>query len=105
MEPALPIPDFTMVLTTAAVGLFIVSALLLIMFRGRIADTAIPAALVPFLIPLCATALTLTIIPIIGSLLLAVGKDIAVPLAMSLSVAILLICAFLSGGSSREEAR
>lgn len=100
---AIALPDFTFLLIGAAGGALVISGMLLFVFRGNAADAALPAALVPFLIPVCAAALALTIIPIIGSLLLTVGKQIAVPVALGLALAVLLVCSALSANATESQ--
>lgn len=100
---AIALPEFTFLLIGAAGGGLVLSSLLLFIFRGNAADAALPAALVPFLIPVCALAVTLTMIPVVGSLLLTVGKQIAVPVAFGLALAVLLVCSALSANVTESQ--
>lgn len=102
---AIPLPNFTFLLMGAAGGALILSGLLLFTFRGNAADAALPAALVPFLIPVCATALTLMMISVVGASLLTVGKQVAVPLALGLALAVLLVCSALSANVTESQER
>ncbi|GEM_PF-6921463 len=100
---AIPLPNFTFLLIGAAGGALVISGLLLFIFRGNAADAALPAALVPFLIPVCATAVTMTMIPVVGALLLTVGKQIAVPVALGLALAVLLVCSAISANAKESQ--
>ena len=100
---AIPLPNFTFLLIGAAGGGLVSSGILLFVFRGNAADAALPAALVPFLIPVCAVAITLTLIPVIGTILLTVGKQIAVPVALGLALAVLLVCSAISANATESQ--
>ena len=97
---AIPLPSFTMVLWASAAGGFVVGGLLLLLWRSPAGASRAAAFLTPFLIPITVTSFTLLAISSIGSLLLTVGKTLAVPIALALSMAVLLIASALAARSS-----
>lgn len=93
---SIALPPFTLTLWVTALGLFVMCSLLLVAWRGPAGAAGLPAALVPFLIPVAVTAFAALIISSIGSLLLTVGKTAAVPLALAIAMGVLLVCSLLA---------
>ena len=96
---AIPLPSFTLALWASAAGGFLVCGLLLFLWRSPGGASRAAAFLTPFLIPVSVTSFTILAISSIGSLLLTVGKTLAVPIAMALAVAVLLIASVLAARS------
>lgn len=96
---AIPLPSFTLVLWVSAAGGFLVCGLLLLLWRSPAGASRSAAFLTPFLIPVTVTCFTILTISSIGSLLLTVGKSLAVPIALVMAMAVLLVSSALAARS------
>ena len=99
---AIPLPEFTPMLWALGAGLFIVCGLIIVRGNRGGEVSTIEAALTPFALPLCLVGLITLGISGIGSLLLTVGKTTAVPVALGLTVLIMVLSYFASKGGSSE---
>jgi hypothetical protein len=101
MESA-AVPVFVPLLwTVAAVALVVCAAILIRGSRGGDVS-AIEKLLTPFAMPLGALAFIALMISGIGSLLLTVGKQTAVPVALALTVLIMILSYVASLGGSAD---
>ena len=97
---SVPLPSFTILLFTTSLAVFVVTAFLLFLWRGPAGSSALASALTPFLIPVGVASLSATIISSIGALLLTVGKFFAVPVALGVATAVLVIAWLAASRSS-----
>ena len=99
---SIPLPPFTFMLWGGAAAVFIISVLILLVAKPDEEGHASPlSALVPFAIPAGVSALAVLIVSGIGALLLLVGKEIAVPLALVLALVVLVVCGYVSSRPSQ----
>ena len=99
---SIPLPEFTPMLLAAAGATFLLCAGLLIALKGQQDSHSAASAIVSFAIPVGVASFVVLVIASIGSLLLTVGKEPAVPIALGLALIILGVATAMARGSESE---